>query len=467
MAQGQLIPFLALARLLEHTTGHTITIVNTPLNILTLQSMLPPESTIRLASLPFNGPDHGLPPNSENTDSLPHPLISVLVQASRSLKPSFYHFISSLQPLPLCIISNMFLGWTVEIAHQLGIFHSLFFPSGGFGSAVLFSLWLNLPHSHTDSDEFSLPDFPEAGNIHRSQLAPDLKKVNGLDPHSRFLHQEFSLCLGSDGFLFNTVEELEKTGLEYFRRKMNRPGWAIGPLKSEVRGRKKPGISKDDCVSWLNLHLPPSVLFVSFGSQSTISASQMMALAMGLEESGKAFIWVVRPPLGHDINGEFRAEWLPEGFEERVAEGKQGLLVRKWAPQLEILKHESTGAFLSHCGWNSILESLTHGVPMMGWPIAAEQFYNVKMLEEVGVCTEMARENCSEIDKGHVKEVIEMVMGETEKGEKMRRKVLEIKKMMEAAVREEEGFKGSSVKAIAAFIDTAISARRTVSETNS
>ncbi|XXG67907.1 hypothetical protein AAC387_Pa06g1143 [Persea americana] len=460
MAQGHLIPSLSLARLLEQRTGHTITILNTPLNILTLQSTLPPDSTIRLASLPFNGPDHGLPPNSENTDALPYPLIFRLCEASRSLKPSFHSFISPMDPLPLCIISDVLFGWTVEIANQLGIFHSFFLSSGGYGTAVYFSLWLNLPHSRTNSDEFSLPDFPEAGAIHRSQLSNELKQANGLDPRSLFLKQELSLSLGSDGFLFNTVEELEKTGLGYFRRKMNRPCWAIGPLKSEGRGRKKPGVSTDDCVSWLNLHRPSSVLLVSFGSQNTISASQMMELAMGLEESGKAFIWVVRPPLGHDINGEFRAEWLPEGFEERVAARIQGLLVRKWAPQLEILSHESTGAFLSHCGWNSILESLSRGVTLMGWPIAAEQFYNANMLEEVGLCVEIARGNCSEIEKGHVKEVIEMVMGETEKGEKMRRKALEIKKVMEAAVREEEGFKGASVKAMDEFIGAAICANR-------
>ncbi|XXG67911.1 hypothetical protein AAC387_Pa06g1145 [Persea americana] len=193
----------------------------------------------------------------------------------------------------------------------------------------------------------------------------------------------------------------------------------------------------------------------------------MMELAMGLEECGKAFIWVIRPPLGNDVNGEFRADWLPEGFEERVVERKQGLLMRKWAPQLEILSHESTGAFLSHCGWNSILESLSKGVPLMGWPIAAEQFWSVKMLEEeLGVCVEIVRGNSSEIDKGRVKEVIEMVMGETEKREKMRRKALEIKKMMEDAVRDEEEFKGSSVTAMDAFIDTVISAIRTRSEKN-
>ncbi|XXG67901.1 hypothetical protein AAC387_Pa06g1138 [Persea americana] len=468
MAQGHLIPFMAFARLLEQATNHTITLVNTPLNIQTLQSTLPPSSTIRLASIPFDGSDHGLPPNVENAHNLPcFNLFLKLLEASRSLKPSFHSFITSMDPLPICIISDMFFGWTVEIANQLGIFHSVFIASGAYGTAVYFSLWLNLPHSQTDSDEFSLPDFPEAIAVERSQLSNHLKAANGSDSWSWFLQQELSLCLRSDGILFNTVRDLEKTGLGYFRKKTNRPVWAIGPLKGEERGRKKGGISVDKCVSWLNLHRPSSVLFVSFGSQNTISASQMMELAMGLEESGKAFIWVIRPPLGNDVSGEFRAEWLPEGFEVRVAERKQGLLVRTWAPQLEILSHESTGAFLSHCGWNSILESLSQGVPLMGWPLAAEQFYNVKMLEEeAGVCVEIARGNSSEIEKGRVREVIEMVMGDTEKGEKMRRKALEIKETMEAAIHVEKELEGSSVKAMHEFIEKAIAATGRSSENN-
>lgn len=323
------------------------------------------------------------------------------------------------------------------------------------------SLWLYLPHASTDSDEFSLPDFPESGPLHRSQLASVLKTANGSDPWSQFLRQEISSSLKTDGLLINTVEELEQIGLMYFRRKTNRPIWTIGPLKSEGRRGKVLGVSTDTCISWLDLQRPSSVLFVSFGSQNTISPTQMMELAKGLEESGKAFIWVIRPPLGFDINGEFRPEWLPEGFEDRIREKKKGILVRKWAPQLEILSHKSTGAFLSHCGWNSVLESLSRGVPIIGWPIAGDQYYNSKMLEEeIGGCVEIARGNSSEIQGESVREVIEMVMGETEKGKEMRRKVLEMKRIMEAAVEDNQVFKGSSVKAMEEFIDCIISARK-------
>ena len=90
---------------------------------------------------------------------------------------------------------------------------------------------------------------------------------------------------------------------------------------------------------------------------------------------------------------------------------KRGLLVHKWGPQLEILSHTSTGAFLSHCGWNSVLESLSCGVPMIGWPLAAEQAYNVKVLvEEMGVAVEPTRTVETVISGEQVKKVIEIVM---------------------------------------------------------
>jgi hypothetical protein len=172
----------------------------------------------------------------------------------------------------------------------------------------------------------------------------------------------------------------------------------------------------------------------------------MKALALGLESSQQPFIWVVRPPLEAPLNSEFSAEFLPEGFEERVKEKKRGLLIRKWAPQLLILSHPSTGGFLSHCGWNSVLESLSQGVPIIGWPMAAEQFANSKVLEEVGVCIEMWRGKDGELKRETVERTVRMLMKE-EKGNRLRQKAKEIREAAMKAVSEDEdgGNKGSSV----------------------
>ncbi|KAG5577428.1 hypothetical protein H5410_057562 [Solanum commersonii] len=147
----------------------------------------------------------------------------------------------------------------------------------------------------------------------------------------------------------------------------------------------------------------------------------MMELAIALDKANRVnFIWVVRPPLGFVINMEFRAE----GFVQRVFEDQnRGLIVPKWAPQVEILAHKSVGAFLTHCGWSLVLESLENGVPLLGWPIAAEQFYDAKFLEQdVGVCVEVARGNNSQVKHDDILEKIEVVMGINEKGNEIRRK---------------------------------------------
>ncbi|XP_057452506.1 UDP-glycosyltransferase 92A1 [Lotus japonicus] len=466
MAQGHIIPYLALALHLEKTKNYNITILNTSLNIKKLRTSLPPHSSINLLEIPFDSTHHGLPPNTENTDAVPYNLVLPLLQASASLQPSFKQIIKHLidnqleEEEKLCIIADFFFGWTATVARELGVFHVIFSGSSGYGLACYFSLWVNLPHRRVDSDHFPLPDFPEAGQIHRTQLPSNIAEADGEDAWSLFQISNISNWVNSDGFLFNTVADFDSMGLRYVARKLNRPAWAIGPVLlstgSGSRG-KGGGISPELCRKWLDTKPSNSVLFVSFGSMNTISASQMMQLATALDRSGRNFIWVVRPPIGFDINSEFRAEeWLPEGFLGRVA--KKGLVVHDWAPQVEILSHGAVSAFLSHCGWNSVLESLSHGVPILGWPMAAEQFFNCKMLEEeLGVCVEVARGKRCEVRHEDLVEKIELVMNEAESGVKIRKNAGNIREMIRDAVRDEDGYKGSSVRAIDEFLSAAMS----------
>ncbi|KAG9447678.1 hypothetical protein H6P81_013806 [Aristolochia fimbriata] len=390
MAQGHIIPFMALARVLEQRTDHAITFVNTPLNVHAARAAFPSTTRTRFAELPFNSSDHGLPPNSENADALSYSLILNLLEASTTLRPAFENLVSDIfaadGSAPLSIISDFFFGWTVDVAKSFGIFHSVFLPSNAYGYGIYLSLWLHLPHTNTSSDEFSVPDFQQPITIHRSQLSNHLNAADGTDRWSLFLQPQLLSCLRSDAFLLNTVRELDEVGLGYFEEKMgNRKVWAIGPvaavLKTPIHSSKVPAIKAEACNEWLSQHRQSSVLYISFGSMNTISASQMMELAIGLEESGKPFIW----------------------------------------------------------------------------------FYNSKMLQEImGVSVEIARTNRSEIDRGHVAAVIETVMGDTEKGVDMRRSVGRVKEILEAAVREEEGFRGSSLEAVDRFVDAALSTRTTV-----
>ncbi|KAH0721268.1 hypothetical protein KY290_006190 [Solanum tuberosum] len=127
---------------------------------------------------------------------------------------------------------------------------------------------------------------------------------------------------------------------------------------------------------------PNSVIFASFGTTTTLSDEEIKELAIGLEKSEKKFIWVLREADKGDIfTGESREVELPEGYEEKVE--KRGLIVRDWVPQLEILRHESTGGFMSHCGWNSCMESISMGVPIVAWPMHSDQPRNAILVTEV------------------------------------------------------------------------------------
>ncbi|XP_059461540.1 crocetin glucosyltransferase 3-like isoform X2 [Corylus avellana] len=468
LAHGHLIPFLALARQLQQTKGFTITIVSTPLNIQYLKSTISSDSpNIHLAELPFCSTDHGLPPNAENTENLSPHNVPTLCHASVTLEAPFRRLVHDIMDQedggrpPLCIISDVFFGWAVNVAKSVGSVSITFTTCGAYGTAAYMSFWLHLPHLHRDYKEFfKLPWFPDSHRFHCSQLNPLAKVANGTDAWSMFMRLQISLSLGSHGWLCNTVEEIEPLGMEVLRKYLKLPVRAIGPLLPPAalkkpyssssfgsnifkqRAGKKLGISQEKCIEWLNLQGPSSVLYISFGSQNTISASQMMELALGLEGSGKPFIWVLRPPTGFDIKGEFKEEWLPKGFEKRMTESKQGLLVHNWAPQLEILSHESTGAFLSHCGWNSALESLSQGVPIIGLPMGAEQIYNSMMLmEEMGVCEELARGVQSDIvGKEVIMRVIELVMDKKKgKGKEMQKKASIIGGQIRAATKDPGG----------------------------
>ncbi|PWA67837.1 UDP-glucuronosyl/UDP-glucosyltransferase [Artemisia annua] len=480
MAQGHLIPFLELAyNILHHNQNITITIVNTPLNINYLRSAIanhaPPLSQLHLKPLHFNSSDHGLPPNSENTDSLPLTKNINLFAASYALEPPFRQFVSDViagDRCPPVIISDLFMASANEVAKDMGIRNYSFITSGAYGTTAYISIWLNLPHRNLVTggthDQFHVTGFPSTVQFEISDLHQILQAVDGKDELSRSFQTQLSLSFYSNGWLCNTVEEIETLGLEALRNYIKLPVWCVGPLmpvkilKRNVgsdmgsvigqRAGKEPGIRPEKCIEWLDLHPEGSVLYISFGSQNTISETQMMELAKGLEESKKPFIWVIRPPIGFDLTCEFRTEWLPLGFEDRI--GKQGLIVHNWAPQLEILCHRSTGAFLTHCGWNSVMESLSQGVPLIGWPLAAEQGYNAKMLvEEMGVCLVLARGMHSMIEKEEVRSVIEVVLDKSEdgKGESMRKKATELGEMIRASV---EINKGSSYKAMDDFMST-------------
>ncbi|CAL5426190.1 unnamed protein product [Camellia sinensis] len=358
----------------------------------------------------------------------------------------------------------MFFGWSAKVAHEFSAFHAIFNAGGGYGMAAFHSLWLHLPYKTVNSEEFPLPGFPKGHRIHTKQLPEHFQVAKAMpgDSWCSFSQDMFRDWLESDGILFNTIEEIDHVGMEYFRQQIGCSVWSVGPILSSLGSKARAGDDAEAtmhlCMKWLDSKPANSVLYVAFGSQSAPSPSQTIQLAMALEACGKNFIWVVRPPSNsvtdHDHND---GEWFPRGFERRIQDSNKGLLVQQWAPQLEILSHKSLCVFLTHCGWNSVLEALSNGVPMLSWPMGAEQNFNAKMLEEeMGLCVGLAS-GSSEVNHKDIVKKIDLVMGGSTKGTDMKNKACEVMEMLNNAKNDEKGFKGSSTKAMEDFLHAALS----------
>ncbi|KAM0885773.1 hypothetical protein ACQ4PT_030128 [Festuca glaucescens] len=449
--QGHLASFLEAARLLRRALPGddvTITLVSTPRNVAALSASS--SSFLTFHALPFVPADHGLPADCESTSSLPLPAFITLFEAFESLEPAFDAYISRLEP-GCVVIADVFVAWTARVARRRGCAHAVLVSCGALGTAILHALWRNMPTPLPFSDDglLRLPKHPEV-ELHRSQLSPAFLFSGGaMDRWTAYFHRQIGHGYLTDAVLMNTVDELEPTGLAMTRRTLGEkvPVFPIGPLVRDVSADDDGG----GVMSWLDSQAASSVLYISFGSQNSIRPEQMLKLATALESTCRPFVWAFRPPVGQ-VDGRDECLPLPEGFEERARAASRGVVVHGWAPQVRILAHGSTGAFLSHCGWNSVLESLTHGVPILGWPLSAEQFYNSKMLaEEWGVCVEVARGNQPDspaVESGKVAEVVETVMGGSTAAE-MRQRVAVVLELMKRAWAEDGG---SSTTALREFL---------------
>lgn len=231
------------------------------------------------------------------------------------------------------------------------------------------------------------------------------------------------------------------------------PIYPIGPI---VRTGSTNPIDGHECKTWLDNQPSGSVLFVSFGSGGTLSHDQILELAMGLAMSGHRFILVVRYPNNDSADAGYLTDnghvdphvFLPKGFMEMEGTKEQGLVVSTWAPQIQVLRHGSTGGFLSHCGWNSALESVVHGIPLMAWPLHAEQKMNALMLvEDLRVAMRPKANEHGIVGQDEVASVIKGLM-EGEEGEKLRSNMKHLKDAAANVLRED----GSSTRALSELV---------------
>lgn len=238
----------------------------------------------------------------------------------------------------------------------------------------------------------------------------------------------------AQGIICNAFEELEPFAMARLHQDNHPiPIFPIGPL-NKYSATSQFTDEDQTSMSWLNTQVPNSVLYVSFGSVVTITETQFCEVAWGLANSMQPFLWVVRTNIIHQ---QEKDDLFPDGFLEKV--GNRGRII-KWATQQEVLAHPAVGGFWTHCGWNSTLESICEGVPMICQPFFLDQIMSARYISDVwriGMLLEKG------LPRDEIERAIRRLMVEKE-GEEMRERVVALKEQVNLCL--EEG--GSTYKAL-------------------
>lgn len=338
---------------------------------------------------------------------------------------------------PLCVIVDDMISGLIDTCVQHRVPVVSFFTSGACAAALDHATWELSPEDFASaplSTAVTIPDLPAEMALTTSDISSRHQPFGG--PRRR---RGIAGADGAVALLVNTCDELERPFLDYVAKKAGKPTWGVGPLlpdqfwaaagpvrDGEVRSGHEFGVDEKELVEWLDAKPPRSVIYVSFGSLVSPADDELSQLAAALDESNRPFLWVMQTksrkfdPAGQPIeatddgsNGFFSAEAVM-----RRSEGRgRGMVIRGWAPQLLILGHPSVGGFVSHCGWNSTVEALVCGVPMLTWPVRGDQHHNAKLVvRRLGTgCAIRDPDHCSSaaaLTKEDVVAGIERLMGD-------------------------------------------------------
>ncbi|KAM1113101.1 hypothetical protein ACFX13_046744 [Malus domestica] len=342
---------------------------------------------------------------------------------------------SDCKPSLVGFVIDMFCTTMIDVANEFGVPTYVFFTSGaGFLGLVLH---LQTLHDEQNKDCTELkesdPDLvlPCLVNPMPARVLPgmylDKDSATEFINHARRFRE-------TKGILVNTFMELESHGRGALTDCKTPSLYPVGPilnLKSDPEGSEL--AKKKEILEWLDDQPPLSVVFLCFGSMGCFGGDQVKEIAAALEHSGLRFLWSLRQP---PPKGElpFASDYadpsgvLPQGFLDRTAgTGK----VIGWAPQVAVLGHPSVGGFVSHCGWNSTLESLWYGVPVAAWPMYVEQQLNAfELVRELGLAVEIKMDyrregevvvRAEEIERG-IREVMEVESEQRKKVKEMSEK---------------------------------------------
>ncbi|CAN6351661.1 unnamed protein product [Urochloa humidicola] len=420
-AQGHMLAHLDLAALLATRGDLSVTVAVTTGNAALLDPLLAACPSIGVVTLPFPSSPF-LPPGccaAENTRELPYHLFRMFLPALAALRAPLLAWCKAQAQTRrvTAVVSDLFAGWARPLADEIGALHATFSPCSALYVAMSRPLWRRMPRRSSgaaDDDDVALSP---AVSFPWRQLPTIYRHHEDGDEASEAIRQILLWSLESECVVVNSFAALEATYLELEPRVL-----AVDPLSeawahSGNRGGR-PAVAAAEVCAWLDAFPPGSVVYVSFGTQHALSPEQAARVAGALERSSAPFVWAVGSA----------AAALPEGF-EAAARGR-GLVIRGWAPQVEILRHAAVGWFLTHCGMNAALEAAAASVAVLAWPMGADHFVNRVLLREAGVAVDVAEG----ADAGQMAEAIAAALGD--EGKPFRERAAELGRKAAAAVAE-------------------------------
>lgn len=341
-----------------------------------------------------------LPSNTEPSQSTPTPIPTAVLTLVEQQKAHVKEALSNLTSAPplAAFIVDTFCVSMIDIAKEFGVPSLVFFTSG----LAFLGLMLHL-HTLREQEKGEFRDshtelaIPSFANPVPSTALPSLLLDKEWEPLFMALGRGLK---DADGIIVNSFEELESHALHSFANQALRI-YPVGPIINPKPHADAESASAHNShvFHWLDHQPPSSVVFLCFGSMGSLGEDQVKEVARALEESGARFLWSLRKPQPKgsnfmtspsDYSPSDMAAVLPPGFLDRIGTAGIGKVIG-WAPQAQILAHPATGAFVSHCGWNSTLESIYFGVPIATWPLYAEQQTNAFLLvRELNISAEVA-----------------------------------------------------------------------------
>ncbi|KAF8698811.1 hypothetical protein HU200_035070 [Digitaria exilis] len=338
----------------------------------------PSHAKVEVATYPFPAVD-GLPAGVENL-TVVKPADAWRIGAAAVdeavMRPAQESLIRELSPD--AVITDFHFFWNIDITDDVDAQCLVFNVIGAFPSMAIAHLNKSRAAAAASDDEtrdttdrsgvVAVPLLDGKDMLIPHTELPEFMRVKEAISEASVMGRIESSAVRCAGRCMNTFRDLEHGYCDLFRSSVKtKPSYFVGPvaLPPAAAAVNNGGAGRSTCIDWLDTKPSRSVL------GSGLPHAQLDELAHGLEASGKPFLWVVR-------NDTWAA---PEGWTERV--GERGMLVKGWAPQTEILGHEAVGVFVTHCGWNSVMETVAAGVPALTWPMVFEQFIIERLLTEV------------------------------------------------------------------------------------